>query len=65
MQSNQFPINHLPKEYIPDRYKRVKVWNILSSHGEHTIYGVKASDVRNEFKRLKPTATIISITRNS
>ena len=63
MYSNQFPVT--PKQSKPGHYKRVKVWTVLTNIGEFNIYEVDAKGVRETFSRLKPTATIISITRNS
>jgi hypothetical protein len=65
MQSNQFPRPEKPFTPVPKRYRRVKVWKVQSSIGEFCIYAVNAQGVRDEFKRLKPTATIINIIRNS
>lgn len=65
MQSHQFPRPEKPFTPIPKRYRRIKVWKVQSNIGEFCIYAVNAEAVRTEFKRLRPSATIINITRNS
>lgn len=65
MQSNQFPKTKRPDNFIPGRYRRVKVWKVQSNIGEFCIYAINAQAVREEFKRLRPTAVIINIIRNS
>jgi len=63
MYRNQFPIEPKVDNFKPGRYRRIKVWRIKSTFGEHCIYAITAEEARNEFKRLKPTAVIISTTR--
>jgi hypothetical protein len=65
MQSDKSPTVTKPGFRHFRRYRRVKVWKVQSSIGEFCIYAVDAKAVREEFKRLKPTATIINIIRNS
>lgn len=65
MQSNQFPKNKRPDNFIPGQYRRVKVWNVKSTWGEFSMYAINANAVREEFKRLRPTAIILSIERKS
>jgi hypothetical protein len=65
MQSAKAPTVTKPgyRHYV--RYRRIKVWKIQSSHGEFCMYSVDAKGAREEFLRLKPTAIILNIQRNS
>ena len=65
MKNNQFPKTKRPDNFIPGKYRRVKVWNVKSTWGEFIMYAVDAKTVREEFNRLRPTAQILSVERKS
>ena len=66
MQSNQFP--NYPSGLITSSEAVTvvsKCGRFRSSLGEFCIYAINAERAREEFKRLRPTAVILNVTRNS